>query len=93
MDIYLAERYRCNSHILFQSSGVSFLFDVPRPGDYIAVVSESIHVGSIVQVRIHLFSDSISNDIIDSILQEKYYMHYRVTINLSIDAKGTVTAV
>ena len=51
LDVFIAERYKCNSHILLQASGVSFLTDNARPLDYVAVVSESIHVGSIVQVN------------------------------------------
>ena len=51
LDVFIAERYKCNSHILFQASGVSFLTDNARPLDYVAVVNESIHVGSIVQVN------------------------------------------
>ena len=51
LDVFMAERYKCDSHILFQASGVSFLTDNARPLDYVAVVSESIHVGSIVQVN------------------------------------------
>lgn len=51
MDVFIAERYKCNSHILLQASGVSFLTDNARPLDYVAVVSEIIHVGSIVQVN------------------------------------------
>jgi len=50
LDVFIAERFRCTSHILFQSSGVSFLLDDARPVDYFAVVSENAHVGSIVQV-------------------------------------------
>ncbi|CAH3017812.1 unnamed protein product [Porites evermanni] len=50
LDVFIAERYKCNSHILFQASGVSFLTDNARPLDYVAVVNETIHVGSIVQV-------------------------------------------
>ena len=49
--MFIAERFRCKSHILFQSSGVSFLLDDARPVDYFAVISEDAHVGSIVQVR------------------------------------------
>lgn len=51
LDVFIAERYKCNSQILFQASGVSFLTDNARPLDYVAVVSEIIHVGSIVQVN------------------------------------------
>ena len=51
LDVFIAERYKCNSHILLQASGVSFLTDNARPLDYVAVVSEIIHVGSIVQVN------------------------------------------
>ena len=50
--MFIAERFRCASHMLFQSSGVSFLLDDPRPLDYFAVISEHDHVGSIVQVRL-----------------------------------------
>ena len=50
LDVFIAERFRCKSHILFQSSGVSFLLDDARPVDYFAVISEDAHVGSIVQV-------------------------------------------
>ncbi|XP_074619052.1 uncharacterized protein LOC141877910 isoform X2 [Acropora palmata] len=50
LDVFIAERYRCNSHILFQTSGVSFVSDDFRPGAYIAAVSEAVHVGSIIQV-------------------------------------------
>ena len=51
LDVFIAERFRCKSHILIQSSGVSFLPDEARPVDYFAVISEDAHVGSIVQVR------------------------------------------
>ncbi|KAK2566269.1 Thrombospondin-4 [Acropora cervicornis] len=44
LDVFIAERYRCNSHILFQTSGVSFVSDDFRPGAYIAAVSEAVHV-------------------------------------------------
>ena len=50
LDVFIAERYKCKSHILLQASGVSFLTDNARPLDYVAVVNESIHVGSIVRV-------------------------------------------
>jgi len=50
LDVFIAERFRCKSHILFQSSGVSFLLDDARPADYFAVISEDAHVGSLVQV-------------------------------------------
>ena len=55
LDVFIAERYRCNSHILFQTSGVSFVSDDFRPGAYIAAVSETVHVGSIIQVIGMLF--------------------------------------
>ena len=55
LDVFIAERYRCNSHILFQTSGVSFVSDDFRPGAYIAAVSETVHVGSIIQVIAMLF--------------------------------------
>ena len=51
LDVFIAERFRCKSHILFQSSGVSFLLNDTRRVDYLAVISEDAHVGSIVQVR------------------------------------------
>lgn len=50
LEVFIAERYPCNSHILFQSSGVSFVVDDFRPGAYITVTSESVHIGSILQV-------------------------------------------
>ncbi|KAK2566263.1 Cartilage oligomeric matrix protein [Acropora cervicornis] len=50
LDVFVAERYRCNSHILFQTSGVTFVSDDFRPGAYITAVSEAVHVGSIIQV-------------------------------------------
>ena len=50
LDVFIAERFPCKSHILFQSSGVSFLLNDTRPADYFAVISEDAHVGSIVQV-------------------------------------------
>ncbi|XP_074619049.1 uncharacterized protein LOC141877908 isoform X1 [Acropora palmata] len=50
LDVFIAERYRCNSHILFQTSGVTFVSDDFRPGAYITAVSEAVHVGSIIQV-------------------------------------------
>ncbi|XP_020621710.1 uncharacterized protein LOC110059357 [Orbicella faveolata] len=56
LDVFIAERFRCKSHILFQSSGVSFLLDDARPADYFAVISEDAHVGSLVQVRSALIS-------------------------------------
>ncbi|XP_078366293.1 uncharacterized protein LOC144650486 [Oculina patagonica] len=49
LDVFIAERFRCTSHILFQSSGVTFLLDDPRPLDYFAVISENAYIGSIVQ--------------------------------------------
>ena len=51
LDVFIAERFRCNSRILFQSSGVSFLTDDLRPLDYLAAISENAHVGFIVQVK------------------------------------------
>ena len=55
LDVFIAERYRCNSHLLFQTSGVTFVADDFRPGAYITAVSEAIHVGSIIQVIVMLF--------------------------------------
>ena len=55
LDVFIAERFRCNSRILFQSSGVSFLTDDLRPLDYLAAISENTHVGFIVQVKLFCF--------------------------------------
>ncbi|XP_022792613.1 uncharacterized protein LOC111331710 [Stylophora pistillata] len=71
LDVFVAERFLCNSHILFQSSGASFL----PPLDYVATVSENAHVGVIVQ-NVHIgdaFSSGPYNvDILEGNEQDRF---------------------
>ena len=52
LDVFIAERFKCDSNLLIQTSGVQFVrqWDETLAVDYISDVSENIHVGSLVQV-------------------------------------------
>ena len=84
--MFLAERYRCNSHILFQASGVSFLLGDGRPSDYVAVVSENSHVGSVVQVMFNL----CSKDQFSSFTRNAYLVVNTYSIDYTLRRKLSV---
>nr|AXL14330.1 mega-thrombospondin [Nematostella vectensis] len=60
IELFLAERFSCDSEFLYQASGISFVTSPSEalPLDYVLDVSESIHVGSVVQE--FLVSDAFS---------------------------------
>lgn len=51
LDVFLAERFLCESTFLFQTSGVSFVqpWQLTKPVDYVTKISESLHIGAVVQ--------------------------------------------
>ncbi|XP_031564283.1 uncharacterized protein LOC116299704 isoform X2 [Actinia tenebrosa] len=51
IDVFLAERFPCDSQFLFQMSGSSFVNpgESIKPVDYVVHVSEDTHVGSVIQ--------------------------------------------
>ena len=51
VDVFVAERFRCDSRLLYQASGVRFTrqWEPTLPVDYVADVSEMLHTGGLVQ--------------------------------------------
>lgn len=51
IDVFLAERFYCDSVFLFQSSGVQFVrpWDATLPLDYVVDISENLHIGGLLQ--------------------------------------------
>ena len=51
LDVFLAERFKCDSLFLIQSSGVQFVrqWESTLPVDYLVDVPESLHTGGLVQ--------------------------------------------
>ena len=51
LEVFLAERFQCQSVFLYQASGISFVqpWQQTRAVDYITTVQESLHVGALVQ--------------------------------------------
>ena len=49
--VFLAERFTCDSTLLYQASGVQFVrqAESTRPVDHVSDVSESLHSGGLVQ--------------------------------------------
>ena len=48
----MAERFKCDSNLFFQTSGVQFIrrWDMTLPVGYMSDISENLHVGGLVQV-------------------------------------------
>lgn len=51
LDVFLAERFQCQSVFLYQASNISFVqpWQQTKAVDYMATVPESLHVGALVQ--------------------------------------------
>jgi hypothetical protein len=51
LDVFLAERFQCQSVFLYQASNISFVqpWQQTKAVDYLATVPESLHVGALVQ--------------------------------------------
>ena len=52
LDVFVAERFKCDSNLLLQTSGTQFVrqWEETRPADYMADISENLHIGALVQV-------------------------------------------
>ena len=52
LNVFVAERFKCDSSLLIQTSGVHFVrqWEETRPVDYISDASENLHVGALIQV-------------------------------------------
>jgi hypothetical protein len=51
LDVFLAERFQCQSVFLYQASNISFVqpWQQTKAVDYLATVPESLHIGALVQ--------------------------------------------
>ena len=51
IDLFLAERYQCDSVFLYQASGVDFVrqWESTNPIDFMIDVSENLHVGGVIE--------------------------------------------
>lgn len=51
LDVFLGERFQCQSVFLYQASNISFVqpWQQTKAVDYLATVPESLHVGALVQ--------------------------------------------
>ncbi|XP_078366394.1 uncharacterized protein LOC144650562 [Oculina patagonica] len=51
LNVFVAERFKCDSNLLVQTSGVQFVrqWEQNRPVDYISDISENLHIGALVQ--------------------------------------------
>jgi len=60
LDVFIAERFKCDSILFLQTSGVKFVrqWEETLPGDYISDISENTHVGALIQE--FLVSDAFS---------------------------------
>ena len=52
LEVFVAERFKCDSNLFFQTSGVKFIrkWEETLPVDYMSDISENLHVGALVQV-------------------------------------------
>lgn len=52
LDVFVAERFKCDSNLLLQTSGVQFVrqWEETLPVDYISDISENTHIGALIQV-------------------------------------------
>ena len=52
LDVFVAERFKCDSNLLLQTSGVQFVrqWEETLPVDYISDISENTHIGALTQV-------------------------------------------
>ena len=53
LDVFVAERFKCDSSLLLQTSGVLFFrqWETTPPRDYITEIGENAHLGELVQVK------------------------------------------
>ena len=53
LDVFVAERFKCDSNLLLQASGTQFVrqWKGTLPPDHMADISENLHIGALVQVR------------------------------------------
>lgn len=51
IDLFLAERFECESVFLYQTSGVQFVrqWEPTNPVDFVLDISENLHIGAVVQ--------------------------------------------
>ena len=51
LDVFLAERFLCQSAFLYQASGITFVqpWQQTKAVDYVTTIPESLHVGALVQ--------------------------------------------
>lgn len=51
LEVFVAERFKCDSNLFFQTSGVKFIrkWEETLPVDYMSDISENLHVGALVQ--------------------------------------------
>ena len=53
LDVFVAERFKCDSNLLLETSGTQFVreWEESLPADYMADISENLQIGALVQVR------------------------------------------
>ena len=52
LDVFVAERFKCDSDLLLQTSGTQFVrqWEETLPTDYLVDISENLLIGALVQV-------------------------------------------